>query len=247
MNKIYNYVLKNGDCLNIMNEIENKSIDMILADLPYGTTSCKWDSVIDLEKLWEHYNRIIKDNGVIVLFSAQPFTTSLINSNMKHYKYSWYWLKNNVTGFAFAKYQPMRRVEDINVFYKKHGIYNPQGLKKVENMKKRKRKAPKRETIYKENTLQNEYTPQFTNYPKNVLQFNKEVKCVHPTQKPVELLEYLIKTYTNEEMIVLDNCMGSGSTGVACGNTGRRFIGIEKDNNYFKIAQRRIGVSYRVL
>ena len=179
-------MLKNGDCLNIMNEIENKSIDMILADLPYGTTSCKWDSVIDLEKLWEHYNRIIKDNGVIVLFSAQPFTTSLINSNMKHYKYSWYWLKNNVTGFAFAKYQPMRRVEDINVFYKKHGIYNPQGLKKVENMKKRKRNAPKRETIYKENTLQNEYTPQFTNYPKNVLQFNKEVKCVHPTQKPVE-------------------------------------------------------------
>lgn len=176
-------MLKNGDCLNIMNEIENKSIDMILADLPYGTTSCKWDSVIDLEKLWEHYNRIIKDNGVIVLFSAQPFTTSLINSNMKHYKYSWYWLKNNVTGFAFAKYQPMRRVEDINVFYKKHGIYNPQGLKKVENMKKRKRNAPKRETIYKENTLQNEYTPQFTNYPKNVLQFNKEVKCVHPTQK----------------------------------------------------------------
>lgn len=247
MNKIYNYVLKNGDCLNIMNEIENKSIDMILADLPYGTTSCKWDSVIDLEKLWEHYNRIIKDNGVIVLFSAQPFTTSLINSNMKHYKYSWYWLKNNVTGFAFAKYQPMRRVEDINVFYKKHGIYNPQGLKKVENMKKRKRNAPKRETIYKENTLQNEYTPQFTNYPKNVLQFNKEVKCVHPTQKPVELLEYLIKTYTNEEMVVLDNCMGSGSTGVACGNTGRRFIGIEKDNNYFKIAQRRIGVSYKVL
>lgn len=240
-------MLKNGDCLNIMNEIENKSIDMILADLPYGTTSCKWDSVIDLEKLWEHYNRIIKDNGVIVLFSAQPFTTSLINSNMKHYKYSWYWLKNNVTGFAFAKYQPMRRVEDINVFYKKHGIYNPQGLKKVENMKKRKRNAPKRETIYKENTLQNEYTPQFTNYPKNVLQFNKEVKCVHPTQKPVELLEYLIKTYTNEEMIVLDNCMGSGSTGVACGNTGRRFIGIEKDNNYFKIAQRRIGVSYKVL
>lgn len=247
MNKIYNYVLKNGDCLNIMNEIENKSIDMILADLPYGTTSCKWDSVIDLEKLWEHYNRIIKDNGVIVLFSAQPFTTSLINSNMEHYKYSWYWLKNNVTGFAFAKYQPMRRVEDINVFYKKHGIYNPQGLKKVENMKKRKRNAPKRETIYKENTLQNEYTPQFTNYPKNVLQFNKEVKCVHPTQKPVELLEYLIKTYTNEEMVVLDNCMGSGSTGVACGNTGRRFIGIEKDNNYFKIAQRRIGVSYKVL
>lgn len=247
MNKIYNYVLKNGDCLNIMNEIENKSIDMILADLPYGTTSCKWDSVIDLEKLWEHYNRIIKDNGVIVLFSAQPFTTSLINSNMKHYKYSWYWLKNNVTGFAFAKYQPMRRVEDINVFYKKHGIYNPQGLKKVENMKKRKRNAPKRETIYKENTLQNEYTPQFTNYPKNVLQFNKEVKCVHPTQKPVELLEYLIKTYTNEEMVVLDNCMGSGSTGVACGNIGRRFIGIEKDNNYFKIAQRRIGVSYKVL
>lgn len=247
MNKIYNYVLKNGDCLNIMNEIENKSIDMILADLPYGTTSCKWDSVIDLEKLWEHYNRIIKDNGVIVLFSAQPFTTNLINSNMKHYKYSWYWLKNNVTGFAFAKYQPMRRVEDINVFYKKHGIYNPQGLKKVENMKKRKRNAPKRETIYKENTLQNEYTPQFTNYPKNVLQFNKEVKCVHPTQKPVELLEYLIKTYTNEEMVVLDNCMGSGSTGVACGNIGRRFIGIEKDNNYFKIAQRRIGVSYKVL
>lgn len=244
MNKIYNYVLKNGDCLNIMNEIENKSIDMILADLPYGTTSCKWDSVIDLEKLWEHYNRIIKDNGVIVLFSAQPFTTSLINSNMKHYKYSWYWLKNNVTGFAFAKYQPMRRVEDINVFYKKHGIYNPQGLKKVENMKERKRNAPKRETIYKENTLQNEYTPQFTNYPKNVLQFNKEVKCVHPTQKPVELLEYLIKTYTNEEMVVLDNCMGSGSTGVACGNTGRRFIGIEKDNNYFKISKRRIAEAY---
>lgn len=229
-----------------MKEIESDTIDMILADLPYGTTACKWDSIINLDVLWKEYNRILKHGGVIVLFSAQPFTTKLINSNIKDYKYSWYWVKNNVTGFSFAKYQPMRKVEDINVFYKKHPPYNPQGLVKLDNPKKITRKKPARETIYDgRNVLCKEYLQKYTNYPNNILNFSKEVRCVHPTQKPVQLLEYLIKTYTDEGMLVLDNCMGSGSTGVACGNLNRRFIGIELEDKYFKISKERIIQAYK--
>lgn len=245
MENIFNYKLRKGDCLELMKEIEGDTIDMILADLPYGTTACKWDSIINLDALWKEYNRILKPGGVIVLFSAQPFTTKLINSNIKDYKYSWYWVKNNVTGFSFAKYQPMRKVEDINVFYKKHPPYNPQGLKKLDTPKKKFRKKSTRETIYDgKDILCKEYLQKYTNYPNNILNFNKESKCVHPTQKPVQLLEYLIKTYTDEGMLVLDNCMGSGSTGVACGNLNRRFLGIELDDKYFDISKKRITQAY---
>lgn len=240
------YITYNGDCLEEMKKIESKTVDLILCDLPYGTTDCKWDNVIPFDELWEQYNRVIKENGAIVLFSAQPFTTKLINSNIKNYRYSWYWIKNNSTGFTFAKYQPMRKVEDINVFYKKAPLYNPQGLVKLDKPKKCKRKQSKdtKDSIYKEGSLSKEYTVKYTNYPNNLLFYNKEPKSLHPTQKPVDLLEYLIKTYTNENDIVLDSCAGSGSTGVACANTNRKFIGIEKEEKYFEIATERVKKAY---
>lgn len=242
---IFNYKIKKGDCLELMKEIEDSTIDMILADLPYGTTACKWDSIIDLELMWKQYNRILKPGGVVVLFSAQPFTTKLIWSNIRNYKYSWYWVKNTVTGFTFAKYQPMRKVEDINVFYKSRPPYKPQGLIKLDKPKVCNRKKSDRDSVYdRDNTLCKSYVQEYTNYPNNVLYFDKESKCQHPTQKPIALLEYLIKTYTDEGMIVFDSCMGSGSTGVACGNTGRKFIGFEMDKEYFGIAKKRIGESY---
>ena len=242
MYSIENYKIYNEDCLNVMKDLEDNSIDLILCDLPYGTTNCKWDSIIPFENLWEQYNRIIKDNGAIVLFSAQPFTTKLINSNLKNYKYSWYWIKNTCTGFAFAKHQPMRKVEDINVFYKKKPLYVPQGLIELEKpiIKKRKNKISNKDTIYNEGTLLKEHIVKYTNYPNNLLYFNKESKTSHPTQKPVDLLEYLIKTYTIKGNIILDNCMGSGSTGSAALNLERKFIGIELNKDFFNIAKNRI-------
>lgn len=231
--------LEQGDCLELMKHIPNGSVDMVLCDLPYGTTACKWDAVIPFEPLWEHYKRVVKTNGAIVLFSAQPFTTKLIQSNFRDFKYCWYWLKNQSTGFAYARYQPMRKVEDICVFYRRHGVYNPQGLVAVREQKPKQHNNWRDEHVYKVGTLSKEYTPRFTNWPKNVLQFNTE-RGLHPTQKPVALLEYLVKTYTNPGDLVLDNCMGSGSTGVACVNTGRRFIGMEKEKEYFETAKQRI-------
>lgn len=226
-----------------MKDIPDSTIDMILCDLPYGTTACRWDSVIPFEPLWEQYHRIAKENAAIVLFSAQPFTTKLIHSNFKHFKYCWYWKKNNVTGFTFAKYQPMRMIEDICVFYKKQPTYNPQGLKKLESGKMRKKKE-KDNSVYKSETLNKAYIQQYTNYPKHLLEYKNEAASnrnrLHPTQKPVALLEYLIKTYTDEGETVFDNCMGSGSTGVAAVNTNRRFIGMELDDKYYEIAKQRI-------
>lgn len=313
--------LYNGDCLEIMQELPAKSIDMILCDLPYGTTACKWDQPLPFPLLWEQYNRVIKNNGNIVLFAAQPFTTKLIQSNFTNFRYCWYWQKNNKTGFAFSKYQPMRCIEDICVFsadkgnegeyielrkylfdeLKKSGLkrgsvdkllnnsmsshyftngkqfalpnerdykklqstgyfqrpyedikrefeaqkksaapkYNPQGLKEFNKVVNRKGGKGSVYGIQKKPTLQ-----KYTNYPVHLLQFDNEAagnkNRLHPTQKPVALLEYLIKTYTNEGEIVLDNCAGSGSTGVAALNTGRQFIGIEKDEHYFNIAQERL-------
>lgn len=223
-----------------MQEIPDGSVDLILCDPPYGTTACSWDSIIPFDKLWEQYNRILKPNGAVVLFSAQPFTTQLIASNRKAFRYCWYWVKNQPTGFTYARYQPMRKVEDICVFYKKMPTYNPQGIQAIVGGKARQKKATERDSVYRNNTLLNAYTPRFKNYPKNVLQFNCE-RGFHPTQKPVALLEYLVKTYTNEGDTVLDNCMGSGSTGVAVRRVGgRRFIGIEQKQEYFEIAQKRI-------
>jgi site-specific DNA-methyltransferase (adenine-specific) len=219
-----------------MQDIPDKSIDMILCDLPYGMTDCGWDSIIPFADLWKQYNRIIKENGPVVLFSAQPFTTKLIYSNIKQFKYCWYWVKPYSTGFCFAKYQPMRRVEDICVFYKKGGAYYPQGLIELKNAKEKKKS--KAGNIY--SGLNKAYTPKWTNYPTNILKYDGVKNRLHPTQKPVELLEYLIKTYTKPGEVVLDNCMGSGSTGEAAQNTGRRFIGIEKEKKFYEIAKERI-------
>lgn len=247
MDNIKKYELYNGECIDLMKGIKDESIDLILCDLPFGTTSCKWDNIIPFEQMWEQYHRIIKPNGAIVLFSAQPFTTKLIHSNLKNYKYSWYWIKNKATGHVFAKYQPMRKVEDINVFYKNKPLYIPQGLVKLEKpiIKKKKTKQSNNDTVYDEASLMKEHIVEYTNYPNNLLFYSKEVNTVHPTQKPNDLLEYLIKTYTIENEIVLDNCMGSGSTGVACATTKRRFIGIELDDDYFKISKGRIEKAYR--
>lgn len=234
-----------GDCLDIMDSIENESIDLILADLPYGTTQCKWDSVIDLPRLWKQYERIIKPNGAIVLTAAQPFTSLLVVSNIKMFKYDWVWRKPKGTGHLNAKKQPMRDKEDVLVFYKNQCIYNPQWTwgEPYTNLKSGKNAKPSTAEVSGKYMNGAEYRngSDGRRYPKQVIEFGVvERGTVHPTQKPIELMEYLIKTYTNEGMTVLDNTMGSGSTGVACGNTNRNFIGIEKDENYFKIAEQRI-------
>ena len=230
--------LYNGDCLELMKTIPDNSVDMILCDLPYGTTDCKWDNIIPFAPLWEQYNRIMKNNGVVCLFSAQPFTTKLINSNMRDFRYCWYWLKNNKSGFAYARYQPMRQIEDICVFYKRAGRYKPQGLKPYTGKQDlRKLKCE----LYE---MRGTHKPQkYTGYPTHVLKYDgvNSLERKHPTQKPVALLEYLIKTYTNAGETVLDNCMGSGSTGIAALNTGRDFIGIEMNEKYFDVSCNRFG------
>lgn len=229
-------ILWNGDCLELMKNIPDKSVDMILCDLPYGTTACKWDIIIPFEPLWEQYNRIIKDNGAIVLFGKQPFTTLLIYSNLKYYKYSLVWKKDNHDNPLMAKKRFLNITEDINIFYKKQCFYNPQGVIEVNKIIKQGRG----ESLSQKNTRKTEYLQHYTNYPRNILEFKRDLPNIHPTQKPVTLLEYLIKTYTNEGELVLDNCMGSGSTGVACKHLNRRFVGIELDKEYFKIAKDRI-------
>lgn len=231
--------LLHGDCLELMNGIPDGSVDMILCDLPYGTTACKWDSVIPFEPLWEQYNRIIKDNGAIVLFGSEPFSTKLRYSNLKMFKYDWVWEKTLAANFAMCKKQPCKKHELISVFYKQQPTYNPQ----MEVGTPYKDTARKRTIgIHGDKvTIKKPIDNTGTRYPSSVQKFsNGNNGNVHPTQKPVALLEYLIKTYTNPGEVILDNCMGSGSTGVACVNTGRRFIGIELDPGYFEIAQKRI-------
>lgn len=229
-----------GDCLELMQYISDKSIDMILADLPYGTTACKWDVVLPFELLWEQYERIIKDNGAIVLFGSEPFTSLLITSNLKNFKYNWIWQKNKTTGFLNAKKQPMNDHETISVFYKRQCTYNPQ-MTIAEKVYKRGLQKRGKSDCYGE---EKDYMAVDTGfrYPKRIIYFNnnKTREQLHPTQKPVALLEYLIKTYTNEGDLVLDNCMGSGSTIIACMNTNRNYIGIEKDKHYFEVAKERI-------
>lgn len=225
-----------GDCLEEMKHIEDKSIDMILCDLPYGTTRNKWDSVIPLEVLWEQYNRIIKDNGAIVLTAQTPFDKVLGMSNLKMLKYEWIWQKTEATGFLNAKKMPLKNHENILVFYKKLPTYNPQ-------MTKGKPYSYKKEGISSENYGNSKGTEQIVNdgerYPLTVQVFKKD-KGLHPTQKPIALFEYLIKTYTNEGETVLDNCIGSGTTAVASINTGRNFIGIEQEHEYVEISNTRI-------
>lgn len=237
-----------GDCLEVMKGIEDKSIDMILADLPYGTTACKWDTIIPFEPLWEQYKRIIKDNGAIVLTASQPFTSYLITSNIDMFKYCWSWNKNSSSGFVNAKNKPMNTIEDIAIFSNgtcanksnRRMNYFPQGLVPFGKETKRGNKQTKENTYWRPSTSSNTNFQEFTNYPRNYLEFQYQSKSVHPTQKPVALFEYLIKTYTNEGDLVLDNCAGSGTTGVACKNLGRDFILIEKEPEYIDIINKRL-------
>ena len=235
--KTDNYEIYKGDCLEAMNSIPDKSIDMILCDLPYGTTRNKWDTVIDLDLLWSQYERIIKDNGAIVLFAQVPFNIVLGYSNLKLLKYEWIWEKEQGTGHLNAKKMPLKSHENIMVFYKKPPTYNPQMV--GNEVRTVKRSGNKSKTTNYGDFIEIKESTYIGRYPKDIIKFNKD-KGYHPTQKPVALLEYLIKTYTNEGEIVLDNCMGSGSTGVACRNTGRKFIGIELDDKYFEISKSRL-------
>ena len=232
------------DCLIEMQKIEDKSIDMILCDLPYGTTACKWDTIIPFEPLWEQYKRIIKDNGAIVLTASQPLTSALVMSNIKMFKYEWIWEKSIGANPLLCKKQPMKYHENILVFANGKTIYNPQMTKGKMRDKRPKMFGNKKDEnwggamreIKGIENINDDYYPRSYQYFSNADQKNK----THPTQKPVALFEYLIKTYTNEGDTVLDNCMGSGTSGVACGNLNRNFIGIELDLEYFKIAEKRI-------
>lgn len=232
-------MLIQGDCLEVMKQIPDKSVDMILCDLPYGTTACKWDIIIPFEPLWEQYKRVRKDNSAIVLFGSEPFSSYLRMSNIKEYKYDIYWNKIIPSGMCNAKIQPMRQIETISVFIKGKSFYFPQMIKRNNpitsgGMTGSLSAGAKGLSRLNKKTYNEKY-------PTTLLTFAKIRKgSVHPTQKPLDLLEYLIKTYSNEGDLILDNCMGSGSTGVACINTGRKFIGIEKDEKYFEIAKERI-------
>jgi site-specific DNA-methyltransferase (adenine-specific) len=239
--------LLQGDCLDHMKSIEDCSVDLILTDLPFGTTSCQWDSIIPFEKLWESYRRVIKNSGAIVLFASQPFTTKLISSNYEMFKFCLVWEKSKPTGFINAKNAPLKKHEDICVFSlgktanknNNRMNYYPQGL--VPSGKFKKSKNDSNDILGTRPSRNNSgYIQEFSNYPTSVLKFDSEVKTIHPTQKPVALLEYLIKTYSLEGQTVLDGCMGSGSTGIACLNLKRNFIGIEKDEDYFKAASDRL-------
>ena len=237
-----NIKLYKGDCLEIMDKLiaEGVKVDAIICDLPYGTTQNKWDSVLPLDLLWNEYKRIIKPNGAIILTSSQPFTTKLISSNYDMYRYNWVWHKTRPSNFPLAKKQPMKYHEDVCVFGIKSPNYYPQMIKSDKIRKKGKNDGYRgfNKGLEKPEYLDKEYTDF---YPSSIQTFAlHNGGLLHPTQKPVELMEYLIKTYTNENEIVLDNTMGSGTTGVACVNTNRKFIGIEKDEKYFEIAENRI-------
>jgi site-specific DNA-methyltransferase (adenine-specific) len=265
-----NIRLMNGDCLELMQNIPDKSVDLICCDLPYGTTDryggkktksnrfMSWDNVIPLDKLWDEYKRVLKPNGVVCLTADQPFTSQLVMSNIEWFKYELIWKKDITTGFLLANHRPMKQTEDVLIFSeggasaasKKAGtsmVYNPQGLieKKVvrKNGKNRLGKfLSNEEFLGKNNSLlgNKEYSQEFTNYPKEIIEFAMDKEAIHPTQKPVLLMEYLIKTYSNEGDVVLDNAMGSGTTGIACIRTNRKFIGIEIGEDYFEIAKNRI-------
>tara|TARA_R110002167_G_scaffold180152_2_gene380337 strand:+ start:7291 stop:8010 length:720 start_codon:yes stop_codon:yes gene_type:complete len=228
-----------GDCLERMKEIPDGSIDMVMTDPPYGTTACKWDSVIPLEPMWAQLKRIIKPNGAIVMTASQPFTSVLGYSNIKWLKYAWVWDKVRPSGFQVAKYRPMIRQEDVLIFGKGKITYNRQMEKRDKPISSRVFASSLSSPLAYNDGVKRIYTEK---NPQSILVFNKgsDGKYIHPTQKPVALMKYLIRTYTNEGETVLDFTMGSGTTGVACVNLGRSFIGIEMDENYFNIASDRI-------
>jgi len=228
-----------ADCFDVFPLIADKSVDAIIADLPYGTTACKWDSVLPLDKLWAEYKRILKPNGVIVLTASQPFTSVLVCNDLNMFKYCWTWDKVKPNGHLVAKYRPMQRTEDVLVFSNGKNTYNPQMIK---------RDKPKKSKEYSRTDIMGGQQTNFDTrvldekYPQSVLVYSNASQKgkEHPTQKPVELMEYLIRTYTNENEIVLDNCAGSGTTGLACLKTNRQFIGIEKEKQYYDVAVRRL-------
>lgn len=246
----YNNKIFNEDCLTGMSKIKDGVIDLILCDLPYGTTQCAWDSIIPLDKLWAQYNRVLKENGAVVLTAAQPFTSVLISSNLDDFKYCWVWEKSKATGYLNAKKQPLRAHEDICVFYKKPPTYNPQ-MRKGDPYNKGK--ALRTTDVYgnqKETLVENTTGDR---YPRTVVYFKtaeaegeltnstkREDVVIHPTQKPILLMEYLIKTYSNKGDLVLDNCMGSGATALACMNTKRDFVGFEMNKEYYDICVTRV-------
>lgn len=243
-----------GDCLEKMKQVPDGKVDMILCDLPYAVTSNSWDSIIPFEPLWNEYNRVC--NGMIVLTAAQPFTSLLVMSNQKGFRHTWTWIKKRPTGFQNAKKMPLRATEDIIVFGRTGGTYNPQGIIKIDKTCKNSKstgggnvRGDVAESHDKGSlrTAGKEYIQEYTNYPRNILEFGSdEGNKIHPTQKPVALMEYLIKTYTNEGNIIMDNTMGSGSTGVACMSLGRKFIGIEMDEGYYDVAKKRIIDAYDI-
>jgi site-specific DNA-methyltransferase (adenine-specific) len=230
--------LHHGDCLEIMKSIPDASVDMILCDLPYGTTACRWDSVIPFDNLWEQYERIAKPRSAIVLTACQPFTSRLVMSNPDLFRYEWIWEKNRPTGFLDANRRPLNNYESILVFSKEAPVYYPQMTGGKLHHRQTRHSKPQTAVCgafrYLETTESNMY------YPRRVVKFSTERNTVHPTQKPVALMEYLIRTYTREGETVLDNCMGSGTTGVACVNLNRNFVGIELDKKYFQTAENRI-------
>lgn len=229
--------LMKGDCLEKMKEIPDKSVDLVLTDPPYGTTACKWDSVIPFKEMWQELKRIVKnERSATVLFGSEPFSTMIRASNIKSFKYDWIWSKKSVSNPQLAKIQPLKSHEMLHVFGDKSPVYYPQGLIKLEKPIGRQGEVKNLQHIKK----RDDYLQVYTNYPRSILEFSVE-RGLHPTQKPVALLEYLIKTYTLEGETVLDFTMGSGSTGVACKNLNRNFIGIERDDKYFEIATNRIG------
>jgi site-specific DNA-methyltransferase (adenine-specific) len=244
-------ILYHGDCLKILSDVSDHSIDFILTDLPYGTTACAWDSPIDLAQLWQHYRRIIKPNKAIVLTATQPFTTILIMSNLSWFKYEWIWVKNRPTNFAHAKNKPMKKHENILVFSEGSTVhasqsrrrmpYNPQGLRDTfDNAEYVKRISEKTDTFFSDRPGHGAFRREKTGYPHSVIEFSTDQLGLHPTAKPIDLMAYLIKTYTQPGECVLDSCMGSGSTGIAAIRLLRTFVGIELDPDYFKIAEDRI-------
>jgi site-specific DNA-methyltransferase (adenine-specific) len=242
------YDLRPGDCLDVMAELAPASVDLILCDLPYGTTACKWDSVIPFEPLWAQYRRIAKPNAAIVLTASQPFTSALVLSNPSEFRHEWIWKKNSGPNFAAVKYQPMKEHESVLVFSRETPTYNPIKQERAPSGKERVKTPVKSNSTGAGEVYGNIKAGVHTmldelRYPSSVQPFNRE-RGLHPTQKPVALMEYLIRTYTNEGETVLDNCMGSGTTGVACANTGRNFIGIERDPGYFDIARKRIEAAH---
>ena len=248
--QLQNGTICNGDCLELMKTIPDKYVDMILCDLPYGTTACKWDTIIPFEPLWKQYKRIIKDNGAIVLTASQPFTSALVMSNVKMFKYQWVWVKSKAVGFVNAKLKPMPKHEDVLVFSfgttanraKNNMLYNPQNLIPYGKVVKGRKGSSKDSdgNGYGRPSMKPELLQEFTNYPNSVLETASEGKTRHPTQKPVALFEYLIKTYTNENELVLDNCSGSGTTAIACINTNRKYICMEKDEGYYEKSIERV-------